>query len=1036
MSGASPSVNWQIVRAGAGAGKTTALVAKVLNIVEQYRQSEGKFPRLVVTTFTRKATQELRERLTIEACRRGDLELLDYCRSRAVLHISTIHGVLGLFLRRYGHLVGIDPSYTILNETAAQQIRRQSLRKILMDSEVAGKLMEEWSLPRLEELLRQFGEARAMSPEMKPWLKEDILSWQISTAISLASTLKETASEIRAGTSREKWLEYASFSESVAKILLDAWNQETWNQLFQLTADWPNKPPRRGAVESEISIELDQSISEIKSETREWLKSFASSPQYAEAIEEISARFEPLALRFLELVNETKSNQGAIEMVDLEEATLRSVRERPEVAGSFASDWDYWLIDEFQDTSPLQIELINLLAGDRPRYMVGDPQQSIYLFRGARMEIFSEQEAKVKEGGGRAETLSKNYRSRPELVSFINEFLATVGAGFMPLEPRAEVQKPSAIVATFQAASQEEERPLREVEYLGLTAKIEMLLKDKKTELSDICILARKNRSLMDIAQFLKQRGIPTHVHASRGFYDRLEVKDALLLLKFLILPHDNLTFLALLRSPWCRISDDLLSRAIERGSTPYWFQISKGTLANHPVIVALKEARAEADRIGLSAAWEKALIHFGFFDFCNHHDATGRREANVWKLVAGLANAERMPGFQILDFIEQGLAKSNDPEESNEGDAVTAVEPNVVNLMTVHAAKGLQRKHIFIPHCDERMKPRNRSYFAFDEEQNKWSLALTEDESGETVFSPLADKRKQILEERELSEQDRLLYVAVTRAQESVHFSWTGIPKANSWANRWKWPLAEPGVQTRENYSVEIFSGRMEPQGVSVAVEDASAIRTSWREANAWKANTPGVTSVVNLLSETSLASGALKTAAPDQVVSRIQRAVLGTDLHRLLQQLRLNPEMDLERLADKMFLNRKDEVLKAVEYVKGLAHPPMAQLLRHGYAEWGFQVRFPRAILEGQIDLWGQVDGELWLVDYKSGDPAHLAKALSQLEIYAMALRRMGHAQPAQLAVVYPFAKRVEVRRLNADTNHILKKYPSLSGFAENEL
>lgn len=105
MSSAPFELNHQIVRAGAGAGKTTTLTKTVMETALSFDHSQGRFPRIVVTTFTRKATQELRERLVAGAVATGRNDFLDYVSSRSNLHISTIHGVLSLFLRRYGHLL-------------------------------------------------------------------------------------------------------------------------------------------------------------------------------------------------------------------------------------------------------------------------------------------------------------------------------------------------------------------------------------------------------------------------------------------------------------------------------------------------------------------------------------------------------------------------------------------------------------------------------------------------------------------------------------------------------------------------------------------------------------------------------------------------------------------------------------------------------------------------------------------------------------------------------------------------------------------
>src|SRR5690348_6124399 len=102
------TMNSEIVKAGAGAGKTTALTERVMQMAQEYRAKHARWPRMVVTTFTRKATQELRERLMTKAINSGDLAFLEYVCAKSQLSISTIHGVCHQFLKKYGHLLGYD----------------------------------------------------------------------------------------------------------------------------------------------------------------------------------------------------------------------------------------------------------------------------------------------------------------------------------------------------------------------------------------------------------------------------------------------------------------------------------------------------------------------------------------------------------------------------------------------------------------------------------------------------------------------------------------------------------------------------------------------------------------------------------------------------------------------------------------------------------------------------------------------------------------------------------------------------------------
>src|SRR3712207_2438262 len=113
----------EIVRAGAGAGKTYTLTHRVMDIADEMLRLEKRFPRVIVTTFTRKATQELRERLMLLALNEKP-HLVDFVNSRSHLVVSTIHGIMDLYLKRYGANVCVDPGYTVISGQQATKLTR------------------------------------------------------------------------------------------------------------------------------------------------------------------------------------------------------------------------------------------------------------------------------------------------------------------------------------------------------------------------------------------------------------------------------------------------------------------------------------------------------------------------------------------------------------------------------------------------------------------------------------------------------------------------------------------------------------------------------------------------------------------------------------------------------------------------------------------------------------------------------------------------------------------------------------------------
>ena len=130
-----------IVRAGAGAGKTRSLVHQVQNHFHHFMKEKERAPRMIVTTFTRKATQELRERLLLKATSEKDWAFVEYLQS-SDLFVTTIHGVLNSFLKKVSHLTGQDPSFQIIGDQESQRLSRRILQKMIKEERIAAEMYE------------------------------------------------------------------------------------------------------------------------------------------------------------------------------------------------------------------------------------------------------------------------------------------------------------------------------------------------------------------------------------------------------------------------------------------------------------------------------------------------------------------------------------------------------------------------------------------------------------------------------------------------------------------------------------------------------------------------------------------------------------------------------------------------------------------------------------------------------------------------------------------------------------------------------
>jgi len=967
MQGTTPELKFHVVRAGAGAGKTRGLVEKVVEVFRLY-QTAGIFPRLVVTTFTRKATQELKERLILKACAERDPQLLQFVSDPAKLHISTIHGLLNVFLRQVGHLAGLDAGFQLVGGGESNTMARLALREAVLAHPEGLKWLEIYGFARILSMCRRYELNKREHGEIRPATLADLEKAAAGEVANWKKELGELSLNILEEVDDPKWVEFA---EGLQAFLI------AWTGGGSELESLPSKPRRSKKQEGfeDWHLRTEEAIKEFKKEMgkpcwrRElWLDMVQSWQD-----------FERLAEDFVTRSAQQKDSQARFELADLELKAMEIVRAKPFLGALFSENWDFWMIDEYQDTSPLQVACLQALIGDKPTYYVGDPQQSIYLFRGAEVRVFDQAETEVQARGGVRIELRRNYRSAPDLLHWINDFMGTVSPHFEAMEPREPAGEPArSCVHLLRAADAQQELD-------AIVMRVQKLISEG-AGLDKICILGRTHRTLMEVSRTLRERGFPTHVHASRGFSLRREVIDAQALWKFLVNPHDNLNLMVLLRSPWFFVEDQQLREWMDDRPHSLWRKLEALEQKIPDSVARLREATGRLSETGLARTFEETLCSAAYLDLSLVNDPAGRKESNLWKLIHKTRDLEKQGGQSILDFLEQEAGA--DPMDVTEGDATSAQEPNCINLMTIHGSKGLEFDHVIVPRMGE--SPRTSITPPLDAQDGLFFFPLWNEEDNEFVASPLDFVKVREQRERELAEFDRWLYVALTRAKSTLTLSWSEIGR-DSWAARSPMFSQEPGVYSKTCYTYEIINEDFAGSDFAQVLAAKKEVRKPWR---------PITTEIKERKAVTDLVGKGMKAAGrSDDFLRRWQAQTLGTRIHRALEALKYGETIE-------------GESEEAVQFVLSLQKPPMGKLIAEGEVEWGFQVQTPTRVVEGQIDLWAKLDGKLYIIDYKSGSPAGQEAAFEQLGLYAWALRKFGHSEPVELVVIYPLSQKVETR------------------------
>ncbi len=1001
MPGPSFEIKNTIVRAGAGAGKTTELVQRVLFAADEFKARTGRFPHLIVTTFTRKATQELKERLLQKALELGRKDLEDFLKRPSQIHISTIHGVLSLFLSRFGSGIGLTPQFEIISAVQEYGLEKRVLRNLLKNQEFRDDFSDLQEICPTSDLLASFRDY------FQSWCDRSDL--QPISGLALSNLAEENwksflllslqfEQNIRKDTDNPKWLELASFLDRFIGNYKGQKYSDCRIAAMQSLEAVPS-PQNRGQVISGATVDLREEWKEKK----DLLESFPYRPEYWTEHGHVVRKFENLAQQFnSEILNE-KIAAGQVSMSDLENFCLLLLRTSALSGQMFSQEWDYWLIDEYQDTAPRQVKMLQQLIGNSPRFLVGDPQQSIYLFRGARTEVFLEAEAWMTANQGAQLSKTINYRSQPSLLSFFNDFFSKIGNQFGSMQPdpaKVNNSVQSTIVADFLQVDAETS------EYTAVLMKIQELL-ENKVDLGDIAVLSRNNRDLEKLAEESEKHGVSVQVYSNSKFYERREIVDALALLKFLNNPHDNLNFMQILRSPWCPMDDDDILSFTHSGADSFW---RRSAGSSHPSLIRLREALLKTQTQGVGDVWLQFLKGLGFFDWSLQIDPTGRREANLWKLVNQVRILERRPGFSYLDFIQARDFAALDPDSGGDGDATPVIEPARVHLMTIHASKGLQFKHVILIGCGNYKAQAETKFLSIDDATGEWTLALSEPEEGKRSLSLLGRtmRDQRLLRERE--EYDRLLYVALTRAQQTVTLVWSEKPAEASWAHRF------PIEQTEGDFSKGGYLYRVRKKDFSVRAHildrpPFSAVKEKIKIQTSELGKVYSVTEILAVTNETKVKSAEQPEVAighEKKMVDplAIRKALAGTDVHALFESLKFRQKMP-----------ELPEIWKnAMKFSFAWEQGCLQEIIKNGEVEWGFGISVGKNLLQGQIDLWGSDDrGRVWIIDYKTGSPTYQEKAFQQLIIYAYALQLMKKipvSTEIQLAVIYPFSELVKVK------------------------
>ncbi len=963
------------VVAGPGSGKTTVLVAHFEQLV-----AGGMDPlRILAITFTDKAANNMRDRLARKfqerAEIRGKLE-------RA--YVSTVHGFCARLLKENAVFADLDPEFYVMDE-------RESLREQRRAIDEALDGMYALEPERMRRLMRSLAATDAGSEVLDAY-----------DAIRAAGIKVSDLSTFAVPPARD----IAPAIEELRNLRPRAWNfhqqahfEEAQEWVERIRAALPNGPKATLEAMRSFTCKLPKLqrgnraydlLKSLKDDLLPELEYTLITTYYAAervTILQVFARFDSL-------YRERKRQLGALDYDDLEESAVRLLEEHPEVRRRLQNQFDQVLMDEFQDTNGQQAKLLDLLRPPDRFYAVGDINQSIYGFRHAEPRVFREYRDSVEQTGKRLVQLVENFRSRPGILRAVDAVAAGAeGIETRPLVPGLSFpDKTEPSVEVLAAATPELEAQWTAARILELEGQLQ--LRDRAAEFRDFAVLVRNSEVLGEFTRAFDDAGIPYLVNRGKGFYETREVVDLMHLLRVLANPRDEIGMAAVLRSPFVAASDEALLRLKGLGNLGGAVEaLTPETLVSFAPQDAEKLARfhnqlarwrATRDSVAIDRLLQRAM------DECGYHSPAGRRgAANIDKFLA----QARVAGARqtLAEFVEEiEILRESRPREP---DAPPEDSANAVKIMTVHAAKGLEFPVVFLAamHKGIDATPGSISFSPRIGLGVRWHHPLCRDDKDDAFQHAI----RQELKQREKEEGNRLLYVAMTRAEEHLVLSYsTNGKKPQNWAAvvAERLPVrsvTEPPQRPAPSARVEAaVSAQLLPRPILTEQYDSQATVTSI----SMFADCPRryyLSRYLGFDSGAGLQPAAASQAAPSPADQ------FGTQVHALLAGAAI-------KCADPEALKLADQFRKSPLGRRAAAASTIER-------EFDFLMEVESLVLRGQIDLWFEDQGKTVLVDYKTDwvssvqAPARAEQYGLQLRLYALALERLNGRAPDEAYVYF---------------------------------
>jgi len=536
------------------------------------------------------------------------------------------------------------------------------------------------------------------------------------------------------------------------RILLEDESGRLWGRSVNLLWSQNENPEVSGALDRLLQVYSKQKLETLIAKLRS-LMSFGVEAFIREALDRPEVQdlwlvFELVYRRY----QHYKMREGALDFNDLEILALKALQDES-VCRYYQQRFELVMVDEFQDTNPIQGQILERFV--KPGYtnlcIVGDPKQSIYRFRDADVSVFQD----LTERLPLKHLLDTNYRSRPEIIEFVNEVCAPLfAASELPYEP---------LIAGREGETFHGPRVSRLV--LEDESTLARFLKAEETrgvDLSEYVILARSLRKdkTQKFIRALETAQVPFLLGSGGRFYADPRVRELVAFLKGWVSPKNTLSQVAALRAPWIEVSDADLMRWKDRYFECFFAE------SDHPVAQVLRRDFTQNTPLRPGEILEK------LWDVLDPEMDVPL--VSLWHKAESLSSQGRR-----FEDVVQTFVQAID-ENRIEKEVPPPAQKGVVRLMTVHGSKGLQFPRVILLDFDGEHRSRGQSQdLIWDRKRGVHLFHLTE-EGKRDPKHPENGAWQELEKRAAVAESKRVFYVAVTRAQEALILAWKSEVKAS----------------------------------------------------------------------------------------------------------------------------------------------------------------------------------------------------------------------------------------------------------------